>query len=109
MRFTPRPAPISGRGGNGVPESRRDLKPEPQPVHPRCLIVVRRDEPELCEYLRALAGKEDVEILLDRRRDRTVLGADRREIDRRQPLSMEKDLRYRQYIIVSPQRRVVRM
>jgi hypothetical protein len=70
------------------------------------LIVVRRDDPELCEYLRKLAGGADVQILLDRRRNHTVLRAESYEADRRQPLSMEKDLRHRQYIIVSPQRRL---
>lgn len=107
MRYTPRPGPIPAPGGNGVSERLREPERKPRPGQPRCLIVVRRDEPELCEHLRTLAGEEDVEILLDRRRDRAVLGADRHEADRRQPLSMEKDLRYRQYIIASPQRRVV--
>jgi hypothetical protein len=68
------------------------------------LIVVRRDDPELCEYLHTLAGGVDVQILLDRRRNHEVLGAERYEADRRQPLSTEKDLRLRQYIIVSPRR-----
>jgi hypothetical protein len=70
------------------------------------LIIVRRDDPELCDYLRKLACEEDVTVLLDRRLDGAAFGAERYEADRRQPLSMEKDLRHRQYIIVSPQRRL---
>ena len=83
--------------------------PEPTAGNLRCLIVVRREEPELCEYLRKFTAEEDVQILVDRRRAGTVVGSERLEADRRQPLSKEKDLRSRQYIIVSPQRRVVGM
>lgn len=75
----------------------------PRQANPRCLIVVRRDEPELCEHLRQLAEDVEVKVFLDRRRD-SVLVAEGIECDRRRPTGIERDLNSRQYIIVSPPR-----
>ena len=75
----------------------------------RTLIVVARDQPHLWQSLREhCAGTDDVKVLLDRRmweRRRRVwsYGRDRRELDRRRPISIENDVHYRQYIIVRSQ------
>ena len=78
----------------------------PRQANPRCLIVVRRDEPELCEHLRQLAEDVEVKVFLDRRRD-SVLAAEGIECDRRRPTSIERDVNSRQYIIVPPPRGVL--
>ena len=75
----------------------------------RTLVVVARDQPHLWQALTEhCAGKENVEVLLDRRlwvRRRRVrnYGPDRRGLDRRRPISIENDVHYRQYVIVRSQ------
>ncbi len=69
----------------------------------RCLIIVARDQAELFERLRRQVGDHDVRVLLDRRQPESTPSADQHLSDRRRPVSIDKDLRHRQYIIVSPQ------
>ena len=69
----------------------------------RCLIVVRRDEPELCEHLRRLTEDVRVKVFLDRRRT-PLPRAQTLEWDRRQTGGAEYDLASRHYIIVPPSR-----
>ena len=73
----------------------------PQGMPPRYLIIIGQDEAELWAYLRQLGDLEEVQILLDRRRARPGLWAERLASDRRQPLPWETDLHARPYLIVS--------
>ena len=85
-----------------------NLPPSGQGV--RGLIIVARDQPELWHHLtRHFAEHNEVWVLLDRRqwerRQRLQrYEPERRKADRRPPLSLHTDLRYRSFLLV-PQRR----
>ena len=75
----------------------------------RARVIVAQDQPCLYRTLRVhLAANEDIEVLLDRRlwerRQRVqTYDPDRRASDRRRPMRIENDVRYRQYVIVRAQ------
>lgn len=79
----------------------------------RALVVVARDRPDVWQSLtRHFVGSGDVQVILDRRhRDRRqrimTPELDRRGRDRRRSLSIETDVRSRQYVIVRPQQGAV--
>jgi hypothetical protein len=67
----------------------------------RTLIIVAQDRPDLWARLtQDFSGVETVKVLLDRRRPVPTHDSERREADRRRPVSIETDLCYRQYVIV---------
>jgi hypothetical protein len=82
------------------------LEQPPRQGRERYLIIVARDHPDLWRALmRHLVGDEGVQVILDRRRQaRRQHGqtreVDRRRADRRQPPQIERDLRYRSFVIV---------
>ena len=73
------------------------------------LIIVARDQPDLLRYLvKQFAGRKQVRVLQDRRQwerrqRRLTWEPERRNADRRTPLSINTDLRHRSFLIV-PQR-----
>ena len=70
----------------------------------RILLIVAREEPELCAYMtRLVAEDENVQVLLDRRRHASIFETEGCEADRRRPQKMETDLRYRPFMIVRAQ------
>ncbi len=77
----------------------------------RTLIIVARDEPELCQSLKEqFAADRDVQVILDRRlaaRRQAIQqwAQDRRGPDRRGPWRIETDVRTRRYVIIGPQPR----
>ena len=65
----------------------------------RCLFIVARDQPGLWDHLRRdFAEDEEVQVILDRRRD-----PERRRAGRRRPPSIDTDLRYRSFVILHEQ------
>ena len=82
-----------------------DGSTKPNPVGKlRFLIVVARDQPEVCQALtRHFKGNEEVQVLPDRRRGEWLSRDRTNEIDRRRPPSIETDVRYRQYVIARAQ------
>jgi hypothetical protein len=74
----------------------------------RGLLIVARDQIELCRSLKqAFGDSERVTVLLDRRQGERRHGiqpvtADRRGIDRRSLPHIEDDLRLRKYVLVRP-------
>jgi len=72
----------------------------------RYLLIVARNQPDLCHYLKNnFAGDEKVEVILDRRRgDRRQRiqphELERRRGERRHQPGTEKDLNYRSFVIV---------
>ena len=86
---------------------RGSLNPQPSGPPLRGLIVVARDQPYLWQSLQThFAANADVELVLDRRlwerRQRVQRCApERREADRRRPVSLENDLRHRSFLIVA--------
>ncbi len=85
-----------------------------QALEIRCLFIVARDQPDLWHYLRRdFAATEGVQVLLDRRRGEQRQRnqpheGERRQTDRRRPLSVDNDLRYRSIVIVHHQDRGAR-
>ena len=83
--------------------------PEPQSTGSRVCgrIIVARDQPYLWQSLREhFAASRDVEVVLDRRlwerRQRIqTYEPEQRRGDRRQPLTIENDLRRRSFLIVT--------
>jgi len=79
------------------------------PEQMRCLFIVARDQPALWHSLRrGFAADKAVGIFLDRRggerRQRHEAHAgERRRTERRQPVSVDKDLRYRSFVILYQQ------
>ena len=80
----------------------------------RTLIIVARDEPELCQSLKEqFAADEAVEVILDRRLDERRQAIQqwepdrRRGVDRRRPWRIETDVRSRRYVIIGPQPRTL--
>lgn len=79
----------------------------------RCLFIVARSQPDLWHNLsRDFAGDEDVQVHLDRRRRerRQRLQPhewERRGADRRRQASIDKDLRYRSFVIFHEQQGVL--
>ena len=75
----------------------------------RCLFIVARDQPHLRDQLRRdFAGDEEVQVVLDRRRDERRHGVqahdpERRRAGRRRPPSIDTDLRYRSFLILHAQ------
>jgi len=73
------------------------------------LFIVARDQPDLWHHLRRdFAEDEEVQVILDRRRDerrRSVRAHDpeRRQAGRRRPPSIDTDLRYRSFLILHEQ------
>lgn len=71
----------------------------------RYLLIVARDQPDLCDYLmRDFAADEEVQVLLDRRQGerrqhRRPHEPERRRADRRQR-GVDKDLRSRSFVII---------
>ena len=80
----------------------------------RCLFIVARDQPDLSHHLRRdFAAEDGVQVLLDRRRGEQRQRnqpheGERRQTDRRQPLSVDNDLRYRSFLIVHKHQRGAR-
>ena len=79
---------------------------ESPPKMVRYLLIVARNQPDLCHYLKNnFAGDEKVEVILDRRRGDRRQGIQPHEVERRrgerrhQP-GTEKDLNYRSFVIV---------
>ena len=74
----------------------------------RGLLIVARDQLELCQSLKqAFGDSEQVAVILDRRQGERRRGiapvtADRRGNDRRSFPHIEDDLRVRQYVLVRP-------
>ena len=70
------------------------------------LIIVARDQPDLLRYLvKQFAGRKEVRVLQDRRQwerrqRRLTWEPERRNADRRTPLSINTDLRRRSFLIV---------
>jgi hypothetical protein len=78
---------------------------EPAGDRVRTLIIVARDHPDLWARLtQDFAGVETVDVLLDRRRPVPTHDPEQSGVDRRRRVSMETDLRYRQYVIVRARR-----
>ena len=75
----------------------------------RCLFIVARDQPDLWHHLRQdFAEDEEVQVILDRRRDERRQGVqahdpERRRAGRRRPPSVDTDLRYRSFVILHEQ------
>ncbi len=67
----------------------------------RYLIIVRRDDPELYRHLREMVGSGAIQVILDRRRYRAEPTEPERE--RRRPVSVERDVARREYVIVRPE------
>jgi hypothetical protein len=88
-------------GHERIPLDGRQSKAQAAPAKVSCLIIVRRDQPDLCDYLRERTEEKEVRVLLDRRRVPSC-ETEPFEGERRRPLSKENDLRYRQYLIVRP-------
>ena len=74
----------------------------------RLLFIVARDQPDLWHHLRQdFARDEEVEVLLDRRRGERrqrvqAYEPERRRADRRRQSSVDKELRYRSFVIIHP-------
>ncbi len=73
----------------------------------RYLIIVARNQPEICADLaRDFAGDEQVQVFLDRRQgERRRYHAqrdepNRRRADRRRPPSTDDDLCYRSFVVI---------
>jgi hypothetical protein len=70
-------------------------------------IIVARDQPDLWQALtRCFVADESVQVLFDRRkwerRQRIqTCEPERRETDRRRPISMENDLRRRSFVVAT--------
>ncbi len=64
----------------------------------RYLIIVRRDDLELYRHLRGMVGSGAIQVILDRRHYHAALTEPERE--RRRPVSVERDVWRREYIIV---------
>jgi len=75
---------------------------------PRYLIVVSREQPDLCRHLRQLfTGIDGVNIVLDRRHGGRWQWAQSRAYeergeDRRRPRNPDAGLSYRSFVIVNP-------
>jgi hypothetical protein len=75
----------------------------------RCLFIVAREQPDLWHRLRRdFAEDEEIQIILDRRRDERRRGVraydpERRRANRRRPRSIGNDLRYRSFVILHEQ------
>ncbi len=75
----------------------------------RCLFIVARDQAGLWDHLRRdFAEDEEVQIILDRRRDERRRGVraydpERRRANRRRPRSIGNDLRYRSFVVLNEQ------
>lgn len=73
---------------------------------PGYLLIVRRDQPSLCDYLRRnFAGDNKTQVLLDRRRGERRQKVqphepERRRGERRQRREIEQDLCYRSVVII---------
>lgn len=71
-------------------------------------IIVARDQPYLWQSLREhFAANREVEVVLDRRlwerrQHIQTYMPEQRRADRRQPLTIENDLRRRSFLIVTP-------
>jgi hypothetical protein len=88
-----------------------NTSPAAQPTRTsvRARVIVAQDQPCLFRSLRVhLAANEDIEVLFDRRlwerrQQVQTYDSDRRGSDRRQPMRIENDVRYRKYVIVRAQ------
>lgn len=78
----------------------------------RCLFIVARDQPDLWHHLRRdFAEDEEVRVILDRRRGERrkwvqTHEPERRRADRRRA-SIDRDLRYRSFIIIHEEQGVL--
>ena len=96
------------RGSGGFPHPRQKESPAKMV---RYLLIVARNQPDLCHYLKNnFAGDEKVEVILDRRRGERRQRIqphelERRRGERRRHPGIDKDLTYRSFVIVRlPQR-----
>lgn len=96
MQFNP--------GGDYPPRETGSPAAQPRSPKSRLLIIVAREEHDLCAYMtRLVAEDENVQVLLDRRRPVSIHMPEPREADRRCPQKMENDLRYRPFVIAREQ------
>ncbi len=95
-----------------MPSQTRALGAQPTANKVRCLFIVARDQPDLWHHLRQdFAEDEEVQVVLDRRRSerrrhRQPLEPDRRQGGRRRA-TIDTDLRYRSFVIIHEQQRVL--
>lgn len=78
----------------------------------RCLFIVARNQPDLWQHLkRDFADEDQIQVIVDRRRGerrqrREPHGPERRRSDRRRA-TIDRDLRYRSFVIVHEQQGVL--
>ena len=78
----------------------------------RCLFIVARDQPDLWHHLRRdFAEDEEVQVVLDRRRGERRQRVQAHDLERRQTgrrlVSIDRDLRYRSFVILHQQQGVL--
>lgn len=78
----------------------------------RCLFIVARNQPDLWQHLkRDFADDDQIQVIVDRRRGerrqrRELYGPERRRMDRRRA-TLDRDLRYRSFVIIHEQQGVL--
>ena len=95
-----------------MPVESRSLQAQPSRDKVRCLFIVARDQPDLWHHLRQdFAEDEEIQVVLDRRRGERrqhvwAHDPERRQADRRLA-SIDRDLRYRSFVILHQQQGVL--
>ena len=100
------PLAIQGGSAHG---GKTPFAEKPEMHRRRYLIVVSRDQPDLCRHLRQMfAGIDGVDVVLDRRHGRRwqwtqSRGYEERGEDRRRPCNLDAGIAHRSFVIVNPE------
>lgn len=95
-----------------MPVEARPLTELPAGSKVRCLVIVARDRPDLWNDLRRdFTGGQGVRVILDRRkgerRQRAARHRPERRRGERRQARVDRDLRYRSFVIIHEQQRVL--